>query len=364
VLTDRQAGEKEKRKSGDKMFDASILKKHEFHDSIIENVVWSPNTKNFFLNGEFTEWERADNSGCSYYHFVFSGVEKLSMDDKNYQESSMIEIRVIPSGSGYYVTIIAEADFGNFALIEFFCTNIRHYFYKYKGMSYRNIYYDLQYQLIFEKMRAAYQEENFLKTEYKDLEDGYAVKADSYGRKNGTGNYAGYERLFIQKCCLMYQNEKIFEYESIYNMPSVTAKIIKHQNGRKYFLFKSDLYGLNVYNIEDKSVFYYLPEGYQHHYQQLCGESFIITDIHYDSETNRIAYEGCYWGGTNDVMAGDFSNPMNFAPRLVSMHEIVDPEYELYGDIDFSKWENGELYLSADCQTEKKIDVWKWVCIS
>jgi len=280
----------------------------------------------------------------------------LSIEEKDYKESSLIEIKIIPFESEYHVEIMIDIEFGEFAAIEFSCTNISCDLYKYKGMSYQNVYYDSQYQLSIQKMRSAYKKHNFLETEYKDLGDGYIVKANSYGTKGCGENNVAYERVFIQKCYLMYQNKTIFEYESIYRMPRITAEIIHHQNGQKYFLFKSDLYGLNVYNMEDKSVFYYIPEGLWHHYQYVLGESFIITDIHYDSETNKIAYEGCYWGGTNDVMVGDFTEPMNFAPELVSMHEIVDPEYELYDDIDFSRWENGELYLWADRKIEKKID--------
>ncbi len=345
------------------MFDVDILKRHEFHDSIIETVNWDLNTQFFNLKGEFPEWERTENSGCLYYCFWFSGVKNLSIEEKDYKESSLIEIKIIPFESEYHVEIMIDIEFGEFAAIEFSCTNISCDLYKYKGMSYQNVYYDSQYQLSFQKMRSAYKKHNFLETEYKDLGDGYIVKADSYGTKGYVENNATYERIFIQKCCLMYQNKTIFEYESIYRMPRITAEIIHHQNGQKYFLFKSDLYGLNVYNMEDKSVFYYIPEGLWHHYQHILGESFIITDIHYDSETNKIAYEGCYWGGTNDVMVGDFTEPMNFAPELVSMHEIVDPEYELYDDIDFSRWENEELYLFVDRKIEKKIDVQKWVCL-
>lgn len=345
------------------MFDVDILKRHEFHDSIIETVNWSSNAEFFNLNGEFPEWERTDNSGCSYYCFWFSGVKNLSIENKDYKESSIIEIKIIPFESEYHVQIMIDVEFGSFAAIEFSCKNIQCNLYKYKGMSYQNMYYDSRYQLGFERMRSVYEEKNFLETQYKDLGYGYAVKADSYGTKSHVENNVEYERLFIQKCCLIYQNETIFEYESIYRMPCITAEIIGHQNGKKYFLFKSDLYGLNVYNMEDKSVFYYIPEGLQHHYQHILGESFIITDIHYDSKTNKIAYEGCYWAGTNDVMVGDFTEPMNFSPKLVSMHEIVDPEYELYDDIDFRKWENGELYLFADRQINKKIDVHKWICI-
>lgn len=287
----------------------------------------------------------------------------MSTEEKDYKESSLIEIKIIPFESEYHVKIMIDIEFGNFAAIEFSCTSIKCDFYKYKGMSYQNVYYDSQYQLSFRKMRSAYKKNNFLETEYKDLKDGYTVKADSYATKSHVENNIEYGRLFIQKCCLMYQNKTIFEYESIYRMPRITAEIIHHRNGKQYFLFKSDLYGLNVYDIEGKSVFYYIPEGLQHHYEYVLGESFIITDIHYDSKTDKIAYEGCYWAGTNDVMVGDFSDPMNFLPELVSMHEIVDPEYELYDDIDFRKWESGELYLFADRRIEKKIDVQKWVCL-
>ncbi|MBQ2802274.1 MAG: hypothetical protein IJF07_00030 [Lachnospiraceae bacterium] len=33
---------------------------------------------------------------------------------------------------------------------------------------------------------------------------------------------------------------------------------------------------------------------YDNDYESVCGESFIITDIHYDPVTNLIAYGGCF----------------------------------------------------------------------
>lgn len=227
--------------------------------------------------------------------------------------------------------------------------------YKYSGMSYKNIYHDERYRLLCEKMRGAYQQENFLRSEKVDLQNGYIVTADSYGVTGGTDNISSH--LFIQKCCLKHNEEIIFKYDSIYNMPRHVAAIIKHQNGRQYFLFKTDLYGLNVYDMESGSVYYYLPEGWQHPDVQICGESFIITDIHYNALNNMIAYGGCYWAGPCDVKVGDFTEPMNFNPRLKSMRGFLDPEYEMYDDIDFGSWQGEELHLLADMNVDIVVDV-------
>ena len=47
-------------------------------------------------------------------------------------------------------------------------------------------------------------------------------------------------------------------------------------------------------------------------------------------------------------MVGDFSNPMRFNPILKSIHEMIDPEYECYDNIDFNKWEDGKLHVIVD----------------
>ncbi len=57
------------------------------------------------------------------------------------------------------------------------------------------------------------------------------------------------------------------------------SSIIKHQNGKSYFLFKTDLYGLNVYDMQSKEAFYYMPEGYQHNYKQICGNLLLLLQF-------------------------------------------------------------------------------------
>lgn len=77
----------------------------------------------------------------------------------------------------------------------------------------------------------------------------------------------------------------------------------------------------------------------------VLGESFIITDIHYDPATSLIAYSGCFWGGPADVMVGDFAKPSDASLCWIGMQERIDPDYERYDELDFEKWGEDELIL-------------------
>lgn len=331
------------------MFDSEILHQHGFHDSTIEKIEWF-GRDNLWLKGEFDEWERTDNSGCRYYQFSFYKVSMRTFEEREYGESSVVDIQITPSDSGYHVMLVLEIAFGDTAVIDFGCEDISYSFLKYRGMSYENIYHHREYQQIFIHSRQVVRKEYWKETESEDLGEGYQVEADNYVNEDSPTRAA----CFLQKCRLLHDGKVLFEYESIY--PRLVAAVIKHQNGRQYFLFKTGLYGLSVFDMESEKVFHYMPEGYQHHYEELFGESFIITEIHYDAQTNRIAYGGCYWAGPSDVMVGDFSNPMNFDPNLQSMHNLIDPEsdYEICDDIDFKEWRDGRLHLFLDRGSEQE----------
>ena len=70
-----------------------------------------------------------------------------------------------------------------------------------------------------------------------------------------------------------------------------------------------------------------------------------------------MAYEGCYWAGTSDVMVGDLTNPMDFNPKLISIHEIVDPEYEDLDDVDFYEWKEESLSVKLDIKEVREIGI-------
>lgn len=49
-------------------------------------------------------------------------------------------------------------------------------------------------------------------------------------------------------------------------------------------------------------------------------------------------------------MVGNFSDPLNFNPHLINLHDIFDSEYD--NDIDFREWKYNRLYVS--CGKEEK----------
>ena len=312
--------------------------------------------KNVCIKGKCDNIENISNKKCYYYNLYFQDIKdsnRVKLEENHYQDAKIVEFEANEVDSGFDIRLTMDCrdddkTFDCRQTMRFWCKDMCYDVLKYRGMSYENIYSNPQYQALFTKNQQVYgKEECFLKADRKDLGNGYAVQWDSYGECRRAKNGVVYKYTFIQKCHLLHEETILFKYDSIYDMARVSA-IITHQNGKSYFLFKTDLYGLNVYDMQSKDMFCYVPEGYQHRYQQIYGESFIITAIHYDEKTNLIAYEGCYWGGTSDVMVGDFSNPMNFNPVLQSVHEQIDPEYECYDDIDFDKWEDGKLHVIVD----------------
>lgn len=77
--------------------------------------------------------------------------------------------------------------------------------------------------------------------------------------------------------------------------------------------------------------------------------------MHYDPESNLLAVSGCYWACPYSVALPDFSDPLTEQPveRWFDVHSIIDPDYEIYSDIDFERWENGILFLKGDEEPEE-----------
>ena len=124
--------------------------------------------------------------------------------------------------------------------------------------------------------------------------------------------------------------------------------LILHSNGRRYLAFHVGLYGISYLEPDSGEVYHYIPEGHTHDYRLPYGESFIITDIHYDEKSNLAAYGGCYWAGPSEVFVGDLQNPLQYDPHLVRIHELLDPEWEEIDDIDFVRWDADTLVVSCD----------------
>jgi hypothetical protein len=199
--------------------------------------------------------------------------------------------------------------------------------------------------------------------EYKDYRNNIISKAyhKQYKRdeeivKNGNlkiivENYSTVENYLREKnwyCghTKVYDNKDNFicEYFNLYVGRHFFPRYIEHSNGLSYLVYKEDLYGYSVFEIETKNVFDYYPKD------SFNGkaETFIATDIHYNKNNDVFAVDGCYWSCPCDTFLVKINNPMEEFGEFVNLHYIIDPEYDDYDDIRFVEWENNNVKLELD----------------
>ncbi len=220
--------------------------------------------------------------------------------------------------------------------------------------SYKNVYNSEKHKEFMDSQRYVIDDKFLDETESYDLSDDFSVEYSIYRDGEQKENYFA-TTAFVNKVTLKNADKVIYEYYCFYDHSVTFKEIIHHKNGHRYYPFHVDLYGISFLDVDTLEVYNYIPEGYEHDDKYMCGESFIITDIHYDRESNLIAYGGCYWAFPYDVMVGDFSEPLNFNPHLVSLRNILNSEYD-YDDVDFKEWKNNRLYVLCDSE-EKSLSI-------
>ena len=146
------------------------------------------------------------------------------------------------------------------------------------------------------------------------------------------------------------RGEQIHEYINLYSHPFF-CKHIEHINGKSYLFYKEDLYGYSVYDLMAKKTFSYYPA---HSWNgSNGGETFIGTHIHYNPQNNIIAVEGCYWACSGEVFLFHITDPMCQFDAYLSIHMLLDEDYEKYDDISFGRWDGTDIELKCyDIQTK------------
>lgn len=327
-------------------FDFETFNKFDFISSQItnHNVYVMPSEKTlleFNLEGSFA---KKQYESCKFWSLWFKNFENPSdVNISNLTGNKMSFLDICPESGFFLVKMIVETN-SDVKEIAFRCKEVRPYYYKYKGMSYRNLYGTEDYQKSIDSQRYVLDKQYFVKNEVVILPDGYSIETALH-QDTTHGAY-------LQKCILKKSGKSIYEYLCTYYHGARFKDFILHSNGRRYFPFHVDLYGISYLDIDSLEAYHYVPEGYNHDFSYPCGESFIVTDIHYDKNTDLIAYGGCYWAAPSGVMVGDFSEPLNFAPRLLDIGKIVAPDNEGY-DIDFKQWQDSRLVV--DVEGEEKI---------
>ncbi len=283
---------------------------------------------------------------CEYKHFDMSfGKINTSMPTEKinkYQEGILKNIVVEDNREDGFHVHMEIKNCEEMLVLEFLCATCHIHFLRYRGIDYTNVFGSDRY-LEDVKKYLYLEDEKYLEDECKiEIEDGISLLQKSYLHKDGI------KHLFLARYYIQKDGETIYSYISVDGHHIPYKKFIHHKNGHRYYPHHVDLYGISYIDIDTLEVFHYVPKGYDNDYDVCCGESFIITGVHYDANTNLVAYEGCYWADTMDVMVGDLTNPLDFNPRLISLHKIVDPEYEEVDDVDFYKWNADSLSVKLD----------------
>ncbi len=296
-----------------------------------------------------------NDENCEYKHFdiLIGGIKSpipVERIDKH-QEGILKNIVVEDSEEdGFHVHMIIVNCEEELEL-DFICKICHISFLRYRGVDYTNVYGNDRYNE-FVNAHLYLEDEQYFSEECEiEIEDGVSLLQKTYLHVVGI-RHISMSRNYIKK-----DGEIIYSYISIDGHHNPHKKLIHHKNGHRYYPHHIDLYGISYIDIDTLEVFHYIPKGRDSVYDSYCGESFIITGIYYDIGTNLVAYEGCYWAGTSDVMVGDLTNPLGFNPRLISIHKIVDPEYEEMDDVDFYEWKEESLSVKLDGKEVRDIDI-------
>lgn len=203
----------------------------------------------------------------------------------------------------------------------------------------------------FEKYKEYYvecfREENISEEEEKEISFGYRIKSVTY-----TTQKKGYELYAYKQYLLDTQGEEIYDW-ILYDTHDFLnfSNVVLHSDGEKYFIFKECLYGYSVLRLSDFKVMQYVPFGQVAEEEQTMtiSESFIMTDFHYNAEANMIAANGCFWAAPIDVVVIDFMHPLEEPKRMLTCHDLIDPNYENddLEDVGFKGWNKDELVVQT-----------------
>ena len=295
-----------------------------------------------------------NDTNCEYKHYQmsFGGIKTpLPVEELNeFQEGTIKCISVQgDEKKGFEIKIVLETA-GRIFDLDFISRSCYIHFQRYRGVDYTNVFGTEKYieennQFLYLEDEKYFEDETVI-----EITEEFSLVQKNYLHMDGMRLFC-MSRNFLQKA-----GKTIHSYICIDGHHRPHKELIYHQNGHRYYPYHVDLYGISYIDVDSLEVFDYVPKGYDHDYDCVCGESFIVTGIHYDAKTNLVAYEGCYWADTMDVMVGDLSNPLNFNPVLKSIHEILDPEYEEFDDVDFVEWNENSLSVKIDGGEVRQVD--------
>ena len=187
------------------------------------------------------------------------------------------------------------------------------------------------------------------------LSDGFSVRSESYTH-NGNLNLSVSENKLLDS-----KGRALYVWRNLDDSGNFCS-LFRHNNGCNYLIFHIELYGYSVIELESKQEMHYVPSQVHPKEGQEADEVFIWTSAYYESDADLLIVNGCIWACPYSTIVLDFSEPLLPQPaeQWLDMRALIDPDFSLYGDIEFACREGEELVFRGrdrDDGTYKEIRV-------
>lgn len=204
-----------------------------------------------------------------------------------------------------------------------------------------------QYQARIKQAEALFEEQNFTQRQTINLDSGYEIVKDAYGPS--TASFGGGEYTLFDT-----RKTQIKTWRCIDDRAEFFS-LIRHANGKFYLVFRQDLYGYSVLELDRGRIMRFVPDAWA-----LGKESFIFSGVHYLRGWDALAVDGCYWAAPNGVHLVSFAEPMSEEQRYVDVLDCIRGGYDIYEQADFAGFEGNELSLKcfrADALRYEKVKI-------
>ena len=178
------------------------------------------------------------------------------------------------------------------------------------------------------------------------LEDGLTVQTRYY---NGMPPSCRYQIHASENTLLDGDRKALYRWQNL-NDSGDFCRLIHHRNGNRYLVFRCDLYGYSVLELETGRDSHYLPLESEPEKQADFRETFLWTGAEYHRESGLLAVPGCYWACPNGTLLLDFSDPLEEQDwaEWLDIQSVVDPDLDEYDDIDLERFgPDGLLYFKT-----------------
>ena len=188
------------------------------------------------------------------------------------------------------------------------------------------------------------------------LKDGCSVRSRLY-HQNGDVGFNGSENELLDG-----DGEVLYAWRN-QDTDGEFRSMIRHRNGKHYLIFRTELYGYSVLEVESGQEMHYVPACVHPEKGLKAEEVFIWTSADYNPGTDLLAVTGCIWACPYSTIVLDFSCPLRPQPseRWLDLRHIVDQDDTRFDHIEYTRWEDETIVLSGNCTEDGE---WKEIRVS